>query len=142
MAFAHELEHFIQWCYMRRVWAVNTLIQNLSKAIIQAEGLRWSDIPIEREARSVSKRTAERLFGTAQVLQFTENKIAEAADKNEKADWQYIRGLDASLPYDVTIETKLIFQRLKRYKKNFEEILQNDKGDPDFIDIDLAAYFV
>jgi hypothetical protein len=102
------------------LWALNTLIQNLSNAI-EAEGLQWSDVPIEREARSVSKRTAEKLFGRERVQQFVESKVAVATDKDEKADWQFIRGLDPLLPYDLAIETRLIFQRLKGYKNDWRE---------------------
>jgi hypothetical protein len=68
-----------------------------------------------------------------------ESKVAVATD--EKADWQFIRGLDPILPYDLAIETRLI-QRLKGYKNDFEEKLQNPKDDPDVSDVDLTPYFV
>ena len=60
MTLAHELQHFIQHSQQTRLWAANSLIPKLKKATIRALGLRWCDIPHEREARIVSSRYLER----------------------------------------------------------------------------------
>jgi hypothetical protein len=54
MTLAHELQHFIQHADKTPLWAANGLVPNLDKTAIAALGLRWCDIPHEREARIVS----------------------------------------------------------------------------------------
>ncbi len=65
MTFAHELQHFIQRSNGIHMWAANSSAAWLDKTTLAATGLRPCDIPHEREARIVSKRTAEQLFGAA-----------------------------------------------------------------------------
>jgi hypothetical protein len=139
VTFAHELQHFVQHSDVRKLWAENSLIQQLPKDAINVLGLKWSDIPIEREARAVSKQTAESLFGAARVRQYIDTRITEAVNADDAADWRFVQDLVPSTPYDLADETRLIFQRLKTYRPNLKEVLQEVKEDPDFKDVDLDA---
>ena len=139
MTFAHELQHFVQHSNVRRLWAENTLIQNLPKYVINALRLKWSDIPIEREARIVAKRTAESLCGSGRVREYVEVRITEAVNADDADDWRFVQGLVASTSCDLADETRLISQRLKPYRSQLEELLQEVKDDLDFGDIDLNA---
>lgn len=137
VTFAHELQHFVQHGSELRLWAANTLIPQLPKSVINALGLKWCDIPHEREARIVSKRTAENLFGCEVVRQYIDAKIAEFVTREDALDWECIRGLVASTPYDLAGETQRIFQRLKDYRLELEQLLQEVRSDPDFEGVDL-----
>jgi hypothetical protein len=140
MTFAHELQHFIQHESALRLWAANTLVPNLPRPIIKALGLTWCDLPVEREARIVSKRTAESLFGVDVVRLYIEEKVAEFVTPADAADWECIRDLGTSAPYDLEGETKLFFPRLKNCRRELESVLQNLRSnDPDFHEVDLDA---
>jgi hypothetical protein len=56
MTFSHELQHFIQYGFCRKLWAENFLLPRLPKNVIDVTRLNWPDIPNEREARIVAKR--------------------------------------------------------------------------------------
>jgi hypothetical protein len=98
MTFAHELQHFVQHCTVLKLWAANTLVPGLPKAVIAALGLKWCDLPHERDARIASKRTAEVLFGPEEVTQYIDAKIIRSIDKEDALDWECIRGLATSIP--------------------------------------------
>jgi len=145
MTLAHELQHFVQYHAALRVWAENGLIRRLIKTfdqgLINSLDLTWSDIPIEREARAVSKHTAEQLLGAKAVAEYIDARISEHVDATDVADWEYVRSLDVSSPYCLESETRLIFRRLKKYRPELESILQELHYDPDFKDINLDALF-
>src|SRR6202020_1026015 len=107
MTLAHELQHFTQHADHTRLWAANSLVPNLHKTAIAALGLRWCDVPHEREARIVSKRTAEDLFGPDAVLRHIDARIANPVTEQDGIDWKCIRELSASSPYDLAHETRL-----------------------------------
>jgi hypothetical protein len=145
MTFAHELQHFLQHERALRLWAENTvaihtLKHALNKANIESLGIRWCDIPIEREARIVARRTAEGLFRVDRVRQYIDTKADERVTEQDAADWKCIRDLDILVPYDLAAETKLFFQRLKGYRRQIERSIQYlGRDDPDFTDVDLDA---
>jgi len=143
MALAHELQHAIQHATARKVWAVNGLIPNLSRTTVQNLQLTWKDIPIEREARIVSKRVGVHYFGEKRVQDFIDRRIAARVTESDVADWQFVRGLDPSSSVDVVAETAQLLARLKDYRSELESVLNEKKmaGDPDFIAIDLTSYF-
>jgi len=141
MTLAHELQHAIQHSNARRVWAVNGLVPQLHKTVIAALKLDWFDIPVEREARIVSKRVAVSFFGEGRVTQYIDEKIAEAVTENDVADWQFVRTLTPSSPADIVADTQRLFQRLKGYRPDLEAVLKEKKEDPDFCDINLDEYF-
>ncbi len=130
MSFAHELQHFVQHENVRLLWAANSLLPHLDGSVISALELRWCDIPHEREARIVSKRTAENLFGVGDVNRYVDAKIAESTTDGDRTDWECIRGLDTSTHYDLALETMLFFQRrLKDYIPELEKALQRMPAD-------------
>jgi hypothetical protein len=143
VTFAHELQHFVQHGdkRTRKLAAENTLIQNLDKELIEVLKLRWFDIPIEREARIVSKRTAEALFGAPRVRQFIATRITEATDEGDAVDWRFIQGIVPSTSYDLTRESHRIFQKLKPHWREFERLLNEAKDNPAFSDITLRDLF-
>ena len=63
MTLAHEIQHFIQHSCEPKLWAESSVVTNLTREDIRALNLNWSDIPIEREARTISKLIAEKLSG-------------------------------------------------------------------------------
>lgn len=132
MTLAHELQHFVQYGSVRKVWAENSLIPMLSRDVILASGLRWSDIPIEREARTVSKRIAEKLFGANRVARYIDIRIARAVNAADGTDWKFVRRLSTSVPYDLESSTHLIHKRLCCFRRELEVLLEALKDDPDF----------
>ena len=142
MTFAHELQHFVQHSILPTVWAANAVaaytLRSLDSYDIEALRLRSCDIPHEREARIVAKRAAENLFGTDAVNQYIDAKIAERVNEQDVADWECIRGLVASTPYDLTRETKLFFPRLAAFRPRLERSFRYlRQSDPRFNDLNL-----
>jgi hypothetical protein len=142
MTLAHELQHSIQHCNVRKLWAVNGLVTNLKRETIAALKLKWADIPIEAEARIVSKRVAEYLFGKELVSQYIDRKISERITEDDVADWQFVRMLRPSSTVDLVGNTQLLFERLRNYRAEVEELLQEKKENPDFSHINLDDFFV
>ena len=143
ITFAHELQHFVQYMTTRQLWAQNRLIPELPEYVIKSQDLHWFDIPTEREARIVSIRVAETLFGAAPVREFMNERVTEAINAGEKADAAFIRGLvgSVSASYDLAGETGRIFQRLEPYRSEFANILERAKENPYFADITLNTLF-
>jgi hypothetical protein len=143
MTLAHELQHAIQHANKREIWAVNGLVPRLDRRIIDALKLTWGDIPIEHEARIVSKRAALHVWGEQRVNQYIDERIAEHITDADVADWQFVRKLPASTSINLTAESKFLFARLKRYMAEVEAVLQEKKesNNPDFLDIELSGFF-
>lgn len=141
MTFSHELQHFIQYGFNRKLWAENLLIPNLPRDVINAMRLNWPDIPNEREARNVAKQIGIRLCGAEAVKRYIERRIAESITPNDADDWRFSQQVDPSVPYDLAGETRLIFQRLKPYRQQLEKILYGQRDDVDFKNLDLSEYF-
>jgi hypothetical protein len=147
MTLAHELQHAIQHAKVRKLWATNTLaswflMRGLDKNAVEALELTWASIPIELEARIVSKRVAECLFGEERVTQYIEKRIAERVTEADVADWKFIRKLLPSSSVDLVGSTKILFKQLRGHRPGLEELLRKMKEDgPDFSDIDLDSCF-
>ena len=146
MTFAHELQHFIQHRSSPKLFGANALVRILAQqrqfeSVIKALAPRPRDIPHEREARIVSKRTAENLFGAEVVAQYINDKIAEPVTDEDAADWECIRGLVTSTPYDLACETKLFFRSLKQYRPQIEVVLQGLRNDDPTRYVDLDDLF-
>jgi hypothetical protein len=141
MTFSHELQHFIQYGFNRKLWAENFLLPRLPKDVIDSTGLNWPDIPNEREARIVAKRIGVILCGADAVNQYIARKIVESVTSQDAEDWRFSQRVDPSLPYDLAGETKRIFQRLEPYRQHFDAFLAQMREDVDFNDIDLSEYF-
>jgi len=142
MTLAHELQHTIQHANMRQVWAVNALVNELDRTIIQTMKLEWKDVPTEREARIVSKRAALQLHGEKPVEQYIDANIAAHITPADVSDWQFIRTLTPSSSVDLVGDTHLLFQRLKGHRAELEQALQRTRADnpQDFGDIDLDVF--
>jgi hypothetical protein len=145
MTFAHELQHFVQYGFSRQLLAEGRLIPRLPREVFDAEKINWHDIPHEREARIVAKRVGEKLCGADAVKQYIDRRIIENVTANDVEDWRFSQQLDPSVPYDLSSETKRIFQRLRPYRQALENVLQEMKADStygsDYNDIDLSPYF-
>jgi hypothetical protein len=142
MTLAHELQHAIQHSNVRQLWAVNSIVNQLEKTVINTLQSTWADIPIEREARIVSKRAAVHLFDEQRVTQYIDEKIREYVSDSDVADWQFARSLTPSDSVDLAGSTRMLFQRLKGYRAELEVVLQRKQRDnpEDFSDIDLDAF--
>ncbi len=142
MTLAHELQHTIQHANTRQLWAVNTLVNELPRTIIQAMRLEWKDVPTEHEARIVSKRAALQLHGAKLVEQYIDINIAAQITPADVTDWQFIRTLTPSSTVDLMGGTHSLFQRLKGYRAEVEEALQMARADnpQDFGDVDLDVF--
>jgi len=138
LTFAHELQHFIQYGYQRRLWAANLLLPYLPESVIRATGLRWFGIPAEREARITAKRVGTELCGAEAVAQYIDLKIKERVTPQNVKDWELIQQMNHLIPYDLQQGKKRIFYRLREYKRDFQEVLDDTKDDPDFKDLDLS----
>jgi hypothetical protein len=140
---AHELQHSIQHAKVRKLWATNSLVGRLDKKVVDALNLNWCDIPTELEARIVSKRVGESLFGEERVSQYIDRKIVERITDNDAADWQGIGTLRPSDSVDLVDRTRQLFERLKGCRPELETVLRKleQSGNPDFSDIDLDAFF-
>lgn len=141
MTFSHELQHFIQYGFNRKLWAENLLLPNLPKDVIDITELNWPDIPTEREARIVAKRAGIRLCGADAVKQYIDRRICESITPKNVEDWRFLQQVDPLIPYDLASETKHIFQRLKPYRQHLEKFLDQLRGDVDFKNLNLAEYF-
>jgi hypothetical protein len=141
MTFSHELQHFIQYVFNRKLWAENLLLPRLPKDVIDATGLNWPDIPNEREARSVAKQIGVTLCGTDAVRRYIDRRISASTNPKDLEDWRFSQHVDPSVPYDLAGETKRIFQRLKPHRRHLEEFLDQMGEDVDFKNLDLSEYF-
>ena len=140
MTLAHELQHAIQHDRLRKVWAVNSLIRRLPTAVDNLK-LEWADIPIERDARIVSKRVALDLHGEELVRRYIDKRSAEAVEPHDVIDWHFVRGLTASSSVDLVGDTHRLFHRLIDYKQEVEDALRGRKNDSDYSDINLDDFF-
>ena len=143
ITFAHEFQHLVQNTAgrTRKLAAANGLVQNLDRKLIEALNMKWFDIPIEREARIVSKRTAETLFGAPRVRRFIAARIAEAVDGDDAADWRFVQSIVPSTPYDLERESHRLFQKLRPHRREFERMLDELKDNPTFSEITLRDLF-
>ena len=65
MTFAHELRHFVQWATMPAVWKANERFK--SRRLDRGVGFDSHELPIEKDARIVSKQIAIRIHGREAV---------------------------------------------------------------------------
>jgi hypothetical protein len=142
MTLAHELQHAVQHTKSRKLWALNSLVNELDRAIIKRLNLTWADIPIEVDARLVSKRVAEQLFGNERVRSYIDGKIAEHVTGADAADWIYLRSLDPATTVDLAVASQLLFARLKDYRPELEAVLRRAKSvSQSYGDISLDSFF-
>jgi hypothetical protein len=142
LTLAHELQHVVQHSDARDIWAVNSLVNELDRAVIQKLNITWADIPIEIEARLVSKRVAESLFGRDRVQAHIDKKIAERTTDADAADWRFIRSLDTVKSVELGNATQSLYARLRKCRPELEAALKRRaRNSPDFADIQLDPLF-
>ena len=126
--FAHEVQHFVQWGYSRKVAEANTLLlQNLGSFDPMTELKPWG-LPNNREAMIVAKRVAEAVCGIDAVRDFIDAQIANGKSNNNISKtqlWMWVRGLSPSTSCDLLNETDRLVQKYKLQ-------LQNLKSNIDF----------
>ena len=140
MTLAHELQHCIHHSEHVQLWAANTLLSQLPGSTLSAMRLRSCDIPTEREARIVSKRVAEYLFGAEVLRQYIDAKITEPVTEEDASDWECIREIGTSTVYDLGHETALLFRALTAHRTELEQALDNLRcrsNDFKLVDLDM-----
>jgi hypothetical protein len=100
IAFAHELQHFVQWACAPDEW--NDCSRRLQGLDPLTEAKAWH-IPTERDATIISKRVAEALNEPDVVTKYAEAQIKEG---QYKPYWEFFQGLSVSTDYDWIKETK------------------------------------
>ena len=140
MTFAHELQHFMQSACHKRLWAISTAaFHNFPADVFEWAKIRVFDVPIETEARITSKRIAEALCKPEELQRYIDDRISDAPNENEAADWRFIKGLDSSMTFNLNEKTLSFFERLKPYRTYLEADLQRLRTSGAFKDIDFAA---
>jgi len=140
MTFSHELQHFVQYGKSPELWAASTVLLNWKKDFYKTAPLRMFDIPIELDARTISKRIAVNLCDTESVNSYIENKIAEAITPDDVEDWEFVRGLKTQ-SVDLIALSKQTFRRLLPYRQQIEHALDLVREEPKFKELDLSKLF-
>lgn len=116
MTFAHELQHFVQWGFARKVYKANALLfQNLLSFDPKTNAKPW-DIPYNREAMIASKRVAEAVCDASSVREFIDAQILESEKSKNKSKnelWECFRSLPSSSAYDLRRETDVLVQKYR-----------------------------
>jgi hypothetical protein len=141
MTFSHELQHFVQHGKSPDLWAASTVLFNLEKDFYRRAPLRVFDIPVELQARIVSKRIAMTLCGVESVNSYIEKRIAEAVTPEDVEDWQFVRDLKAQ-SVDLMAQSKQTFRRLLPYRQQIEHALDLARDQPEFKELDLSKLFL
>lgn len=123
LTLAHELQHITQKYKWRKIHSANTLLyHHLAKTIDRYTTLTAIDIPYEQDANVVSKRVAEKIFGTEPVWKYAEAQIKLFEDMSRYGDsdarselirWQFFLRYDSSVPYDLKARTIPFFDQYK-----------------------------
>lgn len=137
MTLAHEVQHFVQYGSHRRLWAVNTLLNNLL-LLVGDVGIKPWEVPFEHEARIAAKRAAVGIHGEENVGQFIDAKIGQTADPRHVSDWEFVRRLQIASSYDLANETATALRSVSAYRPVLQNLLEElRKEDMDFADIQL-----
>ncbi|HTD24313.1 MAG TPA: hypothetical protein VK738_16765 [Terriglobales bacterium] len=115
--FSHELQHFIQWGFARKVYQANVLLfQNLHLFDPTTEVKPWG-LPLNRDAMIVAKRVAGAVCGMKRVKEFIELQIndgKQATNISKTQMWEWIRTISPSAPrYDLYKETDHLVQKYR-----------------------------
>lgn len=119
IAFAHEMQHFIQYGYMRKVARANTFIYKILHDGPPTPIKAW-DIPNERGAMMVSKQVAEKMLGAEVVKAYAKAQIMTG---NDREKWKTFLSVSDSAPFDLLAETK---PWVEKYRPQLEKINQSE----------------
>lgn len=113
-AYAHELQHFVQYGRTPRLAEVN---RNLYFSIGKLDrNVIPSEIPNERDADITAKRVAEKVCGVEATNQFAEGQIQSmenCGDAVQKARWVFFRNVPSTTLYDLLQETLPFIDKYK-----------------------------
>jgi hypothetical protein len=142
MTFAHELQHFVQHAASFDLWLIGTLMINaLNREQLNKIGIfKWADVPHELEARIVSKRIAQDLFGEKKTDDTIRQRVDEAVNAGDRTDWEFIRTLPVDEDFNLSKETLKILPRLRPYKLEFQRLFNQNKGVPGVADFNLGEW--
>lgn len=142
MTLAHELQHAVQYVNRARVWAENILVTNLPKEVFNSLALKAFDLPIELEARIVSKQVAEYVCGRDIVNRYIARRIENAIYPDDREDWEFVQQLAPLAACDIASETHRLFSRLAHCRSQLEEALNHFSSVHAFQDIDLDSLLI
>jgi hypothetical protein len=100
---AHELQHFVQYGFFRKLWFANTMIYSILRDGPPTPIRPW-DIPYERDTTTVSKQVATKIHGEQIVQGYAEAQIAAGIDPDK---WESFLKLPHRTPFNLLDETKL-----------------------------------
>ncbi|MFZ1971640.1 MAG: hypothetical protein WAU89_02280 [Candidatus Acidiferrales bacterium] len=142
MTLAHELQHAVQHAKSWKIWALNSLVNELDRSIIREVKLTWADVPIEVEARIISKRIAEQIFGHKRVTAYIDGRIVARVTEADVTDWIYVRSLDSTISVDLDSGSRLLFTRLRDWRSELQAALQRAKAaSQSYNDVSLDSFF-
>jgi hypothetical protein len=120
ITFAHELEHFVQYATLYKVWVANTILYQYLPSFEPTTTAKAWNIPHEQDAMIVSKRVAETVIGTDAVCAHVAARIAA---KDDESYWRYFRGLSSQASFDLVAET---IPWVDKYRTHLLRIQQSD----------------
>jgi hypothetical protein len=132
LCLAHELQHFIQYAQHRSFWALNALLVELHSPSFRF----WWDFPTEREARIIAKRVGVELFGEDAIDSHIERQILAHVTDTDAADWEFVRSLDSSVPYDLAGATT---QLVVEHRRELTAVFERFREDEAFAGLDLEG---
>ena len=117
-------------------------MNELDRSIIREVKLTWADVPIEVEARIISKRIAEQIFGHKRVTAYIDGRIVARVTEADVTDWIYVRSLDSTISVDLDSGSRLLFTRLKDWSSELQAALQRAKAaSQSYNDVSLDSFF-
>jgi hypothetical protein len=123
ITFSHELQHFAQWGFARKVYQANVLLfQNLLSFDPRTDAKIW-DIPLNRDAMIISKRVAEALYGAEAVRKYMDAQIMESNNSHNISKsqlWTFFQNLSSSSSYDLRKQTDLLVQKYKQQLQSLD----------------------
>lgn len=119
ITFAHELQHFMQYGWARKVWGANTLVYSILRDGPPTTIKAW-DIPYEKDTMRVSKQVAGTLIGEEVVKAYADLQISAG---NDTEKWMFFQNISHSTPFDLLGETK---PWVEKYRTALEKVKQSD----------------
>ncbi len=120
ITFAHELQHFVQYGFSRKVWQANHDLQQIIR------GFPWY-FPDERDALTVSRGKVEDICGKVEVRTYAEQQIEL---KRYPDKWEFFLGSETEKPFDLLQATiSLVNEHRETLKERFSV---NGKDRPDY----------
>jgi hypothetical protein len=142
--FAHELQHFMQYGYSRKVWAANLILYWKVRDFGNYD-LTVIDIPYEREANLISKRVAEAVCGADTTKAFAEEQLqrytslakhGDQAAAGEVTRWEFFRDVASLTQYNLLEATIPLVEMFK------SQLIKGRFGKPYGIDFSRPKWWI